>query len=245
MKQKRRRESNVYITNKYNELSFTNLTAKEADVFVYILTKFKEAKDYRNSYSIEMTFEEIKRAAKIDHRVRYSEYPKMINDLTDHLAATYGTLYCEEDETIEKFPIFVNQRISLRNQTVKFTLNERCLDMLDFVNNKYTAFSLTDFVSLKGIYTKRLYCALKQFDNTGRRMIDVGDLRDLMGYDGDEYKKLKEKAILPALDRLRGLPEFSQLTINEIKDGRSVKTVMFDYRMKMDSIKFNPDDLPF
>lgn len=250
---KKHNDNKVYITNKYNEVSFSNLTAKEADVFALILTKFKAAKDYKNSYSIEMTFEEIKKAAKIDHRIRYNEYPKMINELTDHLAATYGTLYCEEDETIEKFPIFVNQRISLRDRTVKFTLNERCIDMLDFVNGKYTAFSLTDFVRLKGIYTKRLYCALKQFDNTGRRIMYVDDLRQLLGYEG-EYKKMKEKAIIPAMNRLRELDEFSQINMQEHKDGKVVKTVQFNKSYKTEfstaiddclDTDYNADDLPF
>lgn len=223
----------TYITNDVNEINFKNLTEKEADLFLIILTKLKDKLDYEGELQITMSFKEIRDKLLIDRRrVSYEKFDKFLINSLNNIIATYSTLVDDNDDLL-MFPIFESIRISRKNKQISFALNHNYINILNFEDGKYTKLYIDTFIKIKGIYTKRMYCVLKQFSKTGKRMILINDLKRMLDCDEYEYKYLKRDIIMPSIRKLESSKCFRKIDFFENKDEKGkVVSVVFNFKEK-------------
>jgi plasmid replication initiation protein len=93
----------------------------------------------------------------------------------------------------------------------------------------FTAYELVNIISLKRIYSIRLYELLKQYQKIGSRKFKLDELRKILMLDDGEYKGFKDFkrwVLLPAQKELIEKTDIS-FTWSEEKDWRSVIAIEF------------------
>ena len=115
-------------------------------------------------------------------------------------------------------------------------------DILKYIsqlNNKFTSYKLKHVSSLTSVYSIRIYELLMQFNSTGKRIIDVDELREVLGAKNKyrDFKGFNQHVISKAIKELNSR---SDLTIEyeTIKRGKFVHSILFNFKlseqMKMD-----------
>ncbi len=205
-----------------------------ADLFCLVLRQVKkniEDDKVSNKYVCEFSYSYLKRLLILDNHYTRNKTSKKIDDFRKTVLATY---YEFIDENTERYTVVFTQiENDKKNDILRIKINP---DFYEFFlpRSKFTYFSLMEFVSLKTMYSKRLFILLKQFRNTGYRRISVEAFREFMGADDktyDDYAQLKRRVLLPAVNELVEKNYIKGLQIEEIKgnSGKKVESLMFGF----------------
>ena len=229
-------ESKKYMSmrNDVVEMGFRNMDPFTADLFCFVLRQVKkniEDDKISNKYVCEFPYSNLKRLLLLDNHYTRSKTGKKIDDFRKTVLTTY---YEFVDENTERYTVVFTQIENDKNNDIlRIKINP---DFYEFFlpRSKFTYFSLIEFVSLKTMYSKRLFILLKQFRTTGYRRISVEAFREYMGADDktyDDYAQLKRRVLLPAVNELVEKNYIKGLQIEEIKgnSGKKVEGLLFKY----------------
>jgi len=105
------------------------------------------------------------------------------------------------------------------------------------LKDRYKGMYLRHLLSLKSIYSVRLYDLLKQYENIGSRTIDIALLREYCKIPDDDYKYYKDLRVWVVDSARREINEKTDIFFDyeEIKTGRKVTSLQF-------TIKKNKND---
>ena len=167
----------------------------------------------------------------MDNHYTRNKTSKKIDDFRKTVLTTY---YEFIDENTERYTVVFTQiENDKKNDILRIKINP---DFYEFFlpRSKFTYFSLMEFVSLKTMYSKRLFIMLKQFRTTGYRRISVEAFREFMGADDktyDDYAQLKRRVLLPAVNELVEKNYIKGLQVEEIKgnSGKKVEGLLFRF----------------
>lgn len=112
------------------------------------------------------------------------------------------------------------------------------------LKDRFTAYELKNIVELKRSYSIRLYELLKQYESLRERIIDVFELRGLLGIE-DKYSSfgnIKQKILEPSKKEIKDKTDIC-FEYEEIKKGRKVDRVKFIIQKKQYSTKQNEEVL--
>lgn len=155
----------------------------------------------------------------------------------------------ETSLTLEKPDLFVTQHIALCSQTeynhkqgsltVKFT--EEIMPYLAQVKSKFVLYNLKEVANFGSLYSTRLYELIQEFKDTGYIMKSVTQLRDLfvVGKKFPLYGNFKAKTFGHAVEEINSQYELN-LRFEEIKDGRKVVAIRFEFTPTFSSKGYNP-----
>ena len=155
----------------------------------------------------------------------------------------------ETSLTLEKPELFVTQHIALCSQTeynhkqgsltVKFT--EEIMPYLAQVKSKFVLYNLKEVANFGSLYSTRLYELIQEFKDTGYIMKSVTQLRDLfvVGKKFPLYGNFKAKTFGHAIEEINSQYELN-LRFEEIKDGRKVVAIRFEFTPTFSSKGYNP-----
>ena len=229
-------ESKKYMSmrNDVVEMGFRNMDSFTADLFCLVLRQVKkniEDDKISNKYVCEFPYSYLKRLLILDNHYTRNKTSKKIDDFRKTVLTTY---YEFIDENIERYTVVFTQiENDKKNDILRIKINP---DFYEFFlpRSKFTYFSLMEFVSLKTMYSKRLFILLKQFRTTGYRRISVEAFREFMGAGDktyDDYAQLKRRVLLPAVNELVGKNYIKGLQIEEIKGnrGKKVERLLFKF----------------
>ena len=216
------------------ELGFRNMDPFTADLFCLVLRQVKvnmEDEKVSNKYVCEFPYNYLKRLLMLDNHYTKTKTSKKIDDFRKTVLTAY---YEFIDENTERYTVVFTQiENDKKNGTLRIKINP---DFYEFFlpRSKYTYFSLMEFVSLKTMYSKRLFIMLKQFRTTGCRRISVESFREYMGADCDAYDNyahLKRRVLLPAMNELTEKGYIKNLSVEEIKaDGsKKIESLLFRF----------------
>lgn len=114
--------------------------------------------------------------------------------------------------------------------TIEFT--QRIMEYLKQRTNNFTLYNLKEVADLTSIYAVRLYELMQQFNTTtGMLVYTIGQWREMFGVQPAQYKlyaDLKRKVFTQALEEINKKTGY-QLNMSEIKEGRKVVRVRFDF----------------
>ena len=171
------------------EMGFRSMDPFTADLFWLVLRQVKknvEDDKVSNKYACEFSYNYLKRLLILDNHYTRKKTSKKIDDFRKTVLTTY---YEFIDENTERYTVVFTQiENDKKNDILRIKINP---DFYEFFlpRSKFTYFSLMEFISLKTMYSKRLFILLKQFGATGYRRISIGSFREYMGADDKPYNK--------------------------------------------------------
>ena len=232
-------ESKKYMSmrNDVVEMGFRNMDPFTADLFCLVLRQVKKnIKDDKvsNKYVCEFSYSFLKSIFRLDNHYTKTKTSKKIDDFRKTVLTAY---YEFIDENTERYTVVFTQiENDKKNDILRIKINP---DFYEFFlpRSKFTYFSLMEFVSLKTMYSKRLFILLKQFRTTGYRRISLESFREFMGADDktyDDYAQLKRRVLLPAVNELVEKNYIKGLQIEEIKgnSGKKVEGLLFRFAVE-------------
>ena len=228
-------ESKKYMSmrNDVVELGFRNMDPFTADLFCLVLRQVKkniEDDKISNKYVCEFSYSYLKRVFLLDNHYTRNKTSKKIDDFRKTVLTTY---YEFIDENTERYTVVFTQiENDKKNDILRIKINP---DFYEFFlpRSKFTYFSLMEFVSLKTMYSKRLFILLKQFRTTGYRRISVEAFREFMGADDktyDDFAQLRRRVLLPALNEITDKNYIKGLQFKEIKENGSKKVTSLVFK---------------
>ena len=228
-------ESKKYMSmrNDVVEMGFRNMDPFTADLFCLVLRQVKkniEDDKISNKYVCEFPYSNLKRLLLLDNHYTKSKTNRKIDDFRKTVLTTY---YEFIDENTERYTVVFTQiENDKKNDILRIKINP---DFYEFFlpRSKFTYFSLMEFVSLKTMYSKRLFILLKQFRTTGYRRISVEAFREFMGADDktyDDFAQLRRRVLLPALNEITDKNYIKGLQFKEIKKNGSKKVTSLVFK---------------
>ena len=228
-------ESKKYMSmrNDVVEMGFRNMDPFTADLFCLVLRQVKkniEDDKVSNKYVCEFSYSYLKRVFLLDNHYTRNKTSKKIDDFRKTVLTTY---YEFIDENTERYTVVFTQiENDKKNDILRIKINP---DFYEFFlpRSKFTYFSLMEFVSLKTMYSKRLFILLKQFRTTGYRRISVEAFREFMGADDktyDDFAQLRRRVLLPALNEITDKNYIKGLQFKEIKENGSKKVTSLVFK---------------
>ena len=224
----------VYKNKKLNNANFGTYNLNDYQVFLQLISKIGGI-DAIGKY---LQPEKLER----EHTLTAKEFSNQFNL---ELNGSYTTLkrvakkLTETSLTIEKPELFETWHISLCSQakynhthgslTVKFT--EEIMPYLAQVKSKFVLYNLKEIANFGSLYTTRLYELIQEFKDTGWLIKSVEQLREIfaIGKKFPDYNNFKRKTFGHAVEEINSQYNID-LQFIEIKEGRAVKAVRFEFK---------------
>ena len=98
-------------------------------------------------------------------------------------------------------------------------------------NGNYTSYDLNSFLSLKSIYSKRLYTLFSHYRGTGRGRVIItkGDMQYLFGVNYMDFSVLMSKKIRPSIDEIIDKTDIDSINIDKVKRGKNDIAYVFTF----------------
>ncbi len=187
-----------------------SFTDAELRVFWAIISRLRdkgcEEVTFRYSYLKELTKEK-----RHYTKQQYSELIQGIYHKLIGLRFAYSN-----DEVIGEVNLFQSYEKQLSDESFTISVSPKFQYIFNELttNGSYTAWSLSQFCELPGVYTKQLYRLLKQWKYKGSASFLLKDLRQYMGVpEKYETKEVTRRVLSPAVSKLiMYTEEFKSLT---------------------------------
>ena len=226
----------VRYNNDFNLLPMPELTAKEMDIFMLIVSKFQY-----QSRELEIDGYEFFRALK-EPKESYQRLFEVFESFADKILS-FNIKY-KTDKFAYAFVCFESLKMDFSTNKIKIKAQEDFFNMILNFKLGYTYFELLEFSNLSGIYTKNLYRLLKQYRQTGWLEINFDEFKRIMQIP-QNYKmgNIDQKVLEPALKELtaernlfdtKRIP-FKDLSYTKIKGkgrgrGGNIIAIRFDFK---------------
>lgn len=140
----------------------------------------------------------------------------------------------EKPELFQTWKINVCERAVYNEKegTIDIMFTGSIMEYLKQRTKNFTLYNLKEVADLTSIYAVRLYELMQQFNTTTGMLIHtVEQWREMLGVQPTQYKlyhQIKQKVFSQALEEINEKTGY-QLTMTEIKEGRKVVRIRFDF----------------
>ena len=221
----------LVMRNDVVELGFKNMDRFGADLFCLVMREIRKSVEKHNSNQCTFEYRDLKEILNIDDHVSYEMYKNEIDRFKKTILSCWYEF--ENKEIGVEMVVFMEVINDKKNKMITVKANP---DFLDFFmpTSRFTYISLTEFCSLKTLYSKRLYAFLKQFRNIGYRRVSVERFREYMDAEAktyDDFAQLRRRVITPAVNELIEKKIFPDLKVKEEKGNSSkqIRTLLFKF----------------
>lgn len=218
--------NNMLITSKHD------LSKEQFRFYMILLYEFQKQKSglvKQDTYlKINISNKEFKRAVKNKnfltfngvmnflYEFKHMDFRYELKNTSKVYSSGFISSYCVDKETLD---------IEVDCSTTVLSFFQ------SFLDKNYTLIDINDFLSIKGIYTKRFYLLLKQYANTGYFTIGIDELKDILSIDGiSRYKtfgQINDRIIKVAIKELTEEKQLFKFEYEVIKDKRQVVRIEF------------------
>lgn len=212
---------NVKYDNKLNDIQLGALTESELNAFMTLCACSLE----RGNTDLSLTYNDYKALMGCKKNLSEKELIDSVERLWNKIRVFQSI---KTDKSFIGFSLF--NYVIAGDGFIKFQINDIWYELLNKLNERFTAFELKEFVSIKGKHAKILYRLLKQYRTSGvRNDLSVEDVRNLFGLsDSFPQMNIKTKILSPAAKELSGI--FKGLTITTIRGKRSEGATVIGYK---------------
>lgn len=144
-------------------------------------------------------------------------------------------MFTREDISKKKYtayPFF--QRIEYENGYISAIFNHLLADMLFTLKQFFTTYNLIEYISLKSVYSMKLFEILKSYESLGEitlKMTDLHDWLDTPNACKSDFRQFRIYVLEKAHKDIHEKTEF-RFEWQPIKAGRSVESVKFSFGRK-------------
>ena len=223
----------VYKNKKLNNANFNDYNLNEYQVFLHLVTKvggvdeigkYLQPENLQRIYTLEAT--EFAEIFQLDVKHVY----KILTVACKKLMKTSITL--ERPDLFSTYEINVCSMAEYNHKkgsiTIEFT--DRIMPYLAQAKQRFVLYNLKEIANFGSLYTTRLYELIQEFKDTGHVIKSVVQLRDIfaVGSQYVKYNDFKRKTFAHAVEEINSQFDI-MLSFTEIKDGRKVVAVKFDF----------------
>ncbi|WP_372713636.1 replication initiation protein [Ilyobacter sp.] len=122
---------------------------------------------------------------------------------------------------------FEELEFNSKEKTISIEVKKEFEWLIYDLKEKFTKYSLHEFIELKGAQSKRLFQLLKQYENATVRTIEINQLKKWLG--AESYTRIydfEKRVLIPSVNNLN---ENASININyeKIKQGRNITHIKF------------------
>lgn len=210
-----RHETVKYHNDLNSIIRFTGWTAAEHNFFFAIIAKARDKGTDLLTFSKEDLKELTESAEKNNERLI-----KTIRNLRRHLMGLRCTEITEHENEYIEDEMLLFDRFRIRGKeditSIEIGLSRNYEYILNKLTANFTSFELSELLSLKSVYSKRLYYHLKQWRTVGQKEFKIGEFKEILNIP-DSYRKcdIDARVMKPVLNELS--KAFKGLTVEPIK----------------------------
>ena len=215
------KKTNLIVKSNYIIEASYKLSLGEQRV-IYVLTAMikKDDEEFKPYKLTVKEFSQILGTKNKDIYSRVSQYVELLRE---------KDLTIVKENSILKMKWLSSAEYFIDEGYVELEFSPKLKPYLLMLKERFTKLSLDQMVSFSCQYSGRIYELLKQYENIGKRIFSIEDLRVLLGIGIGEYKlyaDFKRKIILKAKKEIN---LYSDLLIDfeETKTGRKVTSIKF------------------
>ena len=209
------------------------LTLQEKRIILLILSKIRVDDDKFVSHKISI--KDFLDLTGVSSNNMYSEMEKITMKLVQRGISINNQV---ENKVIQV--TWLNSAVYHKNEgIVELKISELLTPYLLQLKNRFTKINLSDLIGLQSIYSIRIFELLKQYENIGKRVISLNDLRDFCGISLNNYSSvhdLKRFVLDTACKEINKKTDIN-LSYLMVKQGRKFIAVSFEIQNKNDELK--------
>jgi plasmid replication initiation protein len=225
----------VYKSNKLNKANFANFNLNDYRVYLNAIAliggvtaqgKYIQPDELPREYRLSAI--EFSNQFNIDIKNSY----RILKQATDKLMNT--NIKIEKPELFQTWRINVCERAVYNEKegTIDIMFTGSIMEYLKQRTKNFTLYNLKEVADLTSIYAVRIYELIQQFNTTTGMLIHtIEQWREMLGVQPTQYKlygHLKDKVFNHAQEEINRKTGY-QLTMTEIKEGRKVVRIRFDF----------------
>ncbi|PNV83845.1 MAG: hypothetical protein C0627_03370 [Sulfurimonas sp.] len=204
------------IHNSFNQTK-SQLSQLALDIFFLLVTQIKIEDDELFLY--ETSLSEIQR--KLGRRIKIESIKEAGQELLDT-----DFVFKIDDALIHTQLLSI---FEYNGGTVYLKLNDNLIDIVINPRKAYTVASFKELVSLKSVYTKRIYLLLKQFAASKEFVMHLSHIYKILNLENkyERYSHFKSKILNPAIKSINEQTSL-KISIYEHLKNRTVQRIKFD-----------------
>lgn len=216
-----------------------SFTDTELRVFFAVVSRLRD----KGSTEVTFSYSYLKEITKEKRHFTKDQYSAMIQGIYHKIIGlrfAYKT-----DQVVGEVNLFQSYEKSLTDESFTISVSPKFQYIFNELttNGSFTAWNLSEFCDLPGVYTKQLYRLLKQWKYVGSASFLLSDLRKYMGAP-DKYatKDITRRVINPAVKKLsENAPEFKNLTFEYSNKKNKAYRVKFKWTPEKRVVYVNSD----
>lgn len=202
-----------------------SFTDTELKIFFAICSRLRD----HGSEEVTFSYAYLKEITKEKRHFSKAQYSEIIQDIYHKLI---GMRFAYSNDEVEgEINLFQGYEKSLTNNSFTISVSPKFQYIFNELATKgsFTAWNLSEFCDLPGVYAKQLYRLLKQWKYVGTATFQIDDLRQFMGTPKSyETKYFTRNILVPAINKL----------INNTKEFVSLRFQYLYWDKKIDRVKF-------
>ncbi len=214
-----------------------NLSLQEKRVVLWLISQID--RDDKGFKEYKITIREFSKILDLDTKNQYTQVRLVFERLMRRVITITNT---ETDKTLQVHWVS-SAEYSHGDGCVAVCFDPKLAPYLLQLKSEFTKISLADVLSLKSIYSIRIFELLLQYQPIGKRTIEIKDLREYCGIETKEYADyfdLKRKVINRALKEINAKTDY-EISYEEIKESRRVAAIEFFIKKKTHFEKMQHD----
>jgi plasmid replication initiation protein len=234
----------VYKNKKLNNANFGTYNLNDYQVFLQLVSKLGKV-DESGTYKQPQDLER-------EHILTAKEFSQQFGvdlDSCYRVLKNAGKKLMKTSITLERPELFVTQEINVCAQVeyqhkegaIKVRFTEEIMPYLAQVKEKFVLYNLKEVANFGSLYSTRLYELIQEFKDTGYIIKSVVQLREefAVGKKFPAYNNFKRYTVAHAVDEINTQYEMN-LRFTELKDGRRVVSIRFEFNPSRTSQGYNP-----
>lgn len=235
----------VYKNKKLNNANFGTYNLNDYQVFLQLISKLGKIDingTYKQPHELErehtLTAKEFSQAFDIDINTAYG----VLKRASHKLARTAITLQKPELFQIWDIPVCQNSVYNTKEGSLTVKFNEDIMPYLAQVTQKFVLYNLKEVANFGSLYSTRLYELIQEFKDKGELLRSVAQLREVfaVGKKFKLYADFKRFTFSHAVDEINSQYPTMKLRFNELKDGRKVVSIRFEFTPSHKEQGYNP-----
>ena len=216
----------VKYNNKLNTIVFKNFTDKDLKVMFAIFAKMRD----HGTEPVTFSFAQLRRLTEEKKHYTSKEYAEMMDEVYAKMIRT-SYVYNDGVDVAGEVNLFEGYERSISEEIFTISVTPRFQYMFNSLTSEFTRLELSEFVNLRGKFTKLLYRQLKQWRSIGHYSVSMKELRELLDVpEGYETRDITKRVINPSVNKLiNSIPEFVNLRYKYSYKGKQVVRVIFDW----------------
>lgn len=223
----RKPEGFVVQSNKLVEAHY-RLTLQEKRLILWLTKEIgKEDIDFKK-YNIKIA--DFAEMMGLNQRTQYKEMRKITKSLISRSIEIENT----ETDAITQMAWLCFAHWEPKKGFCSLEFHPQLKPYLLQLKGQFTKIGFADLLDLKSVYSIRIFELLAQYENLGKRVVDIRDLRSWLGITKEEYPfyaNFKQRIIERAKDEINTKTEY-ELSYREIKESRKVVALEWTIKKK-------------